>query len=77
MSKRTDNQKLPKKQFSNYAKYSAMASQMIIIMLVGTLGGRKLDEWVNWKFPVFTLVGALLSVFLAIYIPIRDLLKKK
>ncbi|MCG3166254.1 MAG: hypothetical protein POELPBGB_02032 [Bacteroidia bacterium] len=65
-----------KKQLNNYARYSGMAVQMIVIILIGVLGGIKLDEFIAVKFPVFTLVLTLLSVFLAMFFAIRDFLKK-
>jgi F0F1-type ATP synthase assembly protein I len=65
----------PKKQLNDYARYSGMAVQMIAIILIGVLGGIKLDKYLSLKFPVFTLVFTLLSVFLAIYFAIRDFLK--
>ena len=37
-----------------YAKYSALAFQMIVIIVGGAFGGKALDNWVNWSFPVFT-----------------------
>lgn len=60
----------------NYARYSSIAVQMLAIILIGVFGGIKLDEWVAWGFPVFTAIFSILSVFLAIYYVIRDLLKK-
>ncbi|MDQ3046656.1 MAG: AtpZ/AtpI family protein [Bacteroidota bacterium] len=57
-------------------KYSAMGFQMAVIIGGGVYGGIKLDEWLKLKFPVFTLLLTLLSVFLAIYYFIRDILKK-
>jgi predicted MFS family arabinose efflux permease len=67
---------LPKKQLSGYVKYSGMAIQMAAIIVGGVLGGIQLDKWLGWKFPVFTLVLTLLSVFLAIYYFIKDIIKK-
>lgn len=49
---------------------------MAAIMGGGTYGGVKLDEWLGLKFPIFTLVLAMVSVFLAIYIFIKDFIKK-
>ncbi len=60
----------------NYAKYSSIAVQMLAIILFGVFGGLKLDEWVSWEFPVFTLVLSIFSVVLAIYYVTRDFLKK-
>jgi len=67
------NQK--KKPLENYAKYSSIALQMLVIILIGVFGGIKLDEWLNLAFPVFTIVLSLLAVMLAIYSVIKDLLK--
>lgn len=64
-----------KKSLKNYAKYTSIAFQMLTIILLGVFGGIKLDEWLNLKFPAFTLILTLLSVILAIYYVIKDLLK--
>jgi hypothetical protein len=53
-----------------------MGFQMAAIIGGGVFLGIKLDEWLKLKFPVFTLVLTLLSVFLAIYYFIKDILKK-
>lgn len=68
-------QQKEKNKLKVYAKYSNMAFQMLAIILLGTWGGVKLDEFVSWKFPIFTILLALVSVSLAIYISIKDLLK--
>ena len=67
------NQK--KKSLENYAKYSSIAMQMLVIILIGVFGGIKLDEWLNLGFPVFTLILSILSVIFAIYYVIKDILK--
>lgn len=67
----------PKKQLNSYAKYSIMGFQMGAIIFLGMFGGIKLDEWLGLKFPIFTIVLSLLSVFAAIYFAIKDFLKKK
>lgn len=64
-----------KKNLKFYAKYSGIAFQMAAIIFVGVFGGKKLDEYINLKYPVFTLVFSLLSVGFAIYFVIRDLMK--
>jgi len=64
-----------KNKLKFYAKYSNMALQMIVIILLGTFGGLELDEFLKWGFPVFTVLFSLISVILAIYISIKDLLK--
>ena len=48
---------------------------MMAIIVAGTLGGFKLDEYLSWGFPVFTIVLSLGAVIAAIYIAIKDLIK--
>jgi ATP synthase protein I len=71
------NRKKPSnKGLENFTRYSGIAFQMIGIILLTTLGGRKLDKLTGWETPVFTIILSLLGVFAAIYISIRDFLKK-
>jgi len=53
-----------------------MGLQMGVIIFVGVFGGFKLDGLLNLKFPVFTVVLSLLSVFASIYFVTKDLNKK-
>jgi hypothetical protein len=54
-----------------------MAFTMAAIIVLGTLGGRWLDTHLHLlKFPLFTLVLALASVFAALWYFIRDFIKK-
>ena len=63
---------------SDYGKYSGMALQMGITITIGVYSGKKLDEWLAVsRFPVFTIILSLLSVFAAMYFVIRGVLKKK
>lgn len=62
--------------FASYAKYSALAIQAGIIIFAGTLGGFKLDSFLNIRFPVFTIILSLLSVFAAIWLLVREVIKK-
>ena len=59
-----------------YAKYSSLALQMIIIIVGGAFGGKALDKWLDWEFPVFTLVLTILSVVVAVIYGMRELFKK-
>jgi len=65
-----------KQQFNNYAKYSSLAIQMIVIILVGVFGGLKLDEYLNFKIPVFTATLSVIAVFFSIYYAVKDFIKK-
>ena len=63
--------------YDSMAKYSGMAFQMGITIALGVWGGIKLDEkFPITKFPVFTVTLSFLSVFAALYLVIKDLLKK-
>ena len=70
-----ENQKQRPKQFNSYAKYSSLAIQMMATIVVGTYGGFRLDKYLGWKFPVCTIVLSLLSVGIAIWNAVKDLLK--
>ncbi|CAN5912118.1 hypothetical protein BH11BAC7_BH11BAC7_03190 [soil metagenome] len=60
------------------AKYLSMATYMAVIITLGTLGGRWLDQHLQLvKFPLFTLVLSLTSVFAAMWYFIRDFTRKK
>ena len=71
-----NKQENKKKPPLNYARFAGMGLQMGVIIAAGVWGGIKLDQLLALKFPVFTLVLTLLSVFLAIYYFIKDVLKK-
>jgi len=71
-----DPQKKGKKALNAYARYSSIAFQMLVIILAGVFGGRELDRWLEFQFPVFTMILTILAVMLAIYTVIKDLLKK-
>jgi len=66
-----------KKLLDNYARYSSIAFQMLVIILIGVFGGIKLDEWLKLTVPVFTIVFSVLAVILSIYTVTRDLLRTK
>jgi len=62
-----------KKQANDFIKYSSMAFQMGIIILGSTYGGVKLDKYLQWGFPVFTVVFAISSVVIALYQVLKGL----
>jgi len=61
---------------SSYAKYSGLAFQMGGIIAVAVWGGVKLDELVETNKPIFTIILSLLGVFTAIYMAVKDFIKK-
>ncbi|MGM0496655.1 MAG: AtpZ/AtpI family protein [Bacteroidota bacterium] len=79
---RTKSQKTSKTKGQNplkeYAKYSHIGFQMLAIIFLAVFGGLKLDELVDSiGFPLFTLVGSILGVVLAIYFAIKDFIRFK
>lgn len=64
-----------KKQPNAFIKYTSMATQMAVIIVVGALGGKKLDEYLQNETPVFTGGLTILAVVLAMYFAVKDLLK--
>ena len=65
----------PRKNLNDYARYSGMAVQMLVIILAGVFAGYKLDQWIQIR-PVLTVIFSIVSVALSIYIVTRDLLRK-
>ncbi len=58
-----------------YAKYSALALQMGLIIVAGAFGGREIDKHTGWGFPVFTLVLTILGVVVAVLYGMRELFR--
>jgi F0F1-type ATP synthase assembly protein I len=60
---------------NNYARYSGIGVQMVIIILITVWGGIKLDKLFLLETPVFTIVLSLLGVAAAIYTAIKDFIR--
>ncbi len=58
-----------------YAKYSSLAIQMGIIMVAGAFGGKELDKYTGWAFPVFTLLLTILAVIGSVLYGMRELFR--
>jgi F0F1-type ATP synthase assembly protein I len=69
-----DKLKKNKNSLNSYARYSNIGMQMLVIIIAGVWGGVELDKWLNTT-PVLTVVLSLLSVSLAIYSVVKNLLK--
>lgn len=64
-----------KKPLHKAVKYTGIGFQMLGVIALGTFGGIKLDERRGGDFPIWTLVLSLLSVFIALYTTLREILK--
>jgi len=60
-----------------YAVYSSLGIQMAVIVIAGAFGGREMDKWLQWHFPVFTIVLTLVAIVLSILYGIRELFKQQ
>lgn len=69
-----DNKEIKNK--SDLVKYAGMGTQMIAVMLLFAFGGHKLDQWLELKIPILTIVLSLTGVGVALYLVLKDLLKK-
>ena len=65
------------KNLKEYARYSNLGIQMIVIILLGVFGGIQLDKRLHLEFPVFTVVLSFTAVVLAIYIGLKDFIRTK
>ena len=74
-----DNPKNKKPQSGNvnpYVRYSGRAFQMLATIGLGVWAGIKLDQWLELKFPAFTITLSLLSVVGSLVQLIRGLPKE-
>ena len=71
LKKPTNKEKID--YLKGYGRYSSMGFQMVVIIGGGVWGGYLLDQWVGWKFPIFIVLGSILSMALAIYVVVKDL----
>ncbi len=65
--------KNPIESASAFAKYSAIAFQMILVIGVFTFLGYKLDEINHLDKPLFTAGLSLLGVMISLYLVIKSL----
>ena len=60
-----------KTEVKAYLKYSGMAFQMIVVLLIAAYAGQWLDKHFNSTQPWFTLVLLLIGVTASMYIIIK------
>lgn len=76
MAKNKPTKIKPKKGPNDFYRYTGMAIKMAIVILLGVVGGQKLDEKAGSQSPWFTIILSLTSVAVAIYIVIKDTSQK-
>lgn len=60
-----------------YARYGSLGIQMIVIVVLFTLGGHWLDGRVAGEFPVFTLVLSFVGVVGALWYLFKEVRKPR
>ena len=65
-----------KSPLNNYARYSGIAIQMLVIIFLGVFGGYKLDQLLGTK-PLLIVLLSLAGVTIAIYQAVKDFIKIK
>ena len=70
-----DSQDDPKKKLENYAKFSSLAIQMTVLIVLAAYGGKWLDEKQENETPVWTIVLILIAIFVSLYQVIRAVIK--
>jgi hypothetical protein len=58
-------------------KYTAMGTQMFVIIGAAAWAGVSIDKHFNHKFPLAALSLTLLGVAVALWLSIKDFIKKK
>ncbi len=57
------------------AKYTSAAFQMAAIIVLGALGGKYIDSYLESDFKVWTLVLTIVAAVVALYYFIKDISK--
>jgi len=70
-SKRPERQN----QINDYVKYSGLAFQMAALIFLGYWVGGKIDHWLEFQIPIFTIILIVSFIILTIYSLIRSLPK--
>lgn len=74
---RPDHDDPRRRRAQDYMKYSGMAIQMGIIILIGAYAGKRLDAYFQLDKSYLTVAMSLLAIFAALYLTLKDLLPKK
>jgi uncharacterized membrane protein YhiD involved in acid resistance len=58
-------------------KYAGMATTWLVTLGVAVFLGYKADQWLDWKFPVFTVTLPLVAIISLLRQIIKDFSKPK
>ena len=57
-------------------KYAGLATQWMVLMLLGVYGGMKLDAYLHLQLPVFVILFPLVALVVSLIGIIKDFTKK-
>jgi len=57
----------PNKGNSSLLQYSGMVLELFLLGGIGTYAGSRLDKWLDFDFPLFTIVLLLAGMGIALY----------
>ncbi len=77
MASSAPNKKRVPQPGNSYLKYAGMAFQMAAVMLVFLFLGKKIDQYYHFETPYFTMLGAVVGVFAALYLTLKDFIFNK
>jgi len=70
-----EDKKTDSKKSKNFLQYSGMAFQLGATIFLGAWGGTRLDAYFGFEKHILTGVLTILSVVVAVYFAIKDLIK--
>jgi hypothetical protein len=53
-------------------KYGGLAMQWLIVLLLTVLGGKKIDQWLKFKKPIFIWILPVIGIIGLLYVVIKD-----
>jgi ATP synthase protein I len=71
-NKKTNSSNKKSKQLKSFVRFSGLAFQLFAVIGIGTWCGYWLDGRMQLQVPIFTFIGALLSLTLVIFYLIRQ-----
>ena len=66
-----------KKGINNFARYTSISFQMLVMIGMFAFAGYKIDAYRNSKTPIFTAILSLMGVVLSLYQVVRQLNKNE
>ncbi len=62
---------------NTFIKFTNIAVQMAVVIGISAWGGQKLDEHYQNKTPIFTIVLSLSGIAAALYLVLKDFIKRE